>query len=411
MTTTIRLDTQRGRAALTPRKAPYYAKIRRGLSLGLRKLDDERGTWTARLFVGPGGNDFEWRLLGDLRQDEGGPGLDYEQARQAAERWAAEVATGVRVRDDAGMVPTVAAACHAYVEARRAEHAQGAHDADMAFRRRVYGFQNPPDAKRAAPEYPAGSIAAVELGKFRAKHLRDWRDAMVKAGVAKSTVNRNLTHLKAALNAAVASKLGPAQLAAEVTLVSPFENATQRRTIFLDKAQRRALLAAAEHAGRPCSNGALCNLIEAAALTGARPGELVGLLRSSFDLRTASLTFSGKTGERTVPLSPAAAKLFTRLAKGKLPNAPLLPRDDGKPWAHSDYDEHIRAAVRRAKLPKGTVMYSLRHSFITEALLSGNIATLEVARLVGTSLAMIEKHYGHLVANRTRESLAAVAML
>jgi hypothetical protein len=39
------------------------------------------------------------------------------------------------------------------------------------------------------------------------------------------------------------------------------------------------------------------------------------------------------------------------------------------------------------------------------------MATLEVARIVGTSLAMIEKHYGHLVPSVVRERLAAIKML
>jgi hypothetical protein len=39
------------------------------------------------------------------------------------------------------------------------------------------------------------------------------------------------------------------------------------------------------------------------------------------------------------------------------------------------------------------------------------MTTLEVARLVGTSLVMIEKHYGHLVADAARERLAKVEML
>jgi site-specific recombinase XerD len=58
----------------------------------------------------------------------------------------------------------------------------------------------------------------------------------------------------------------------------------------------------------------------------------------------------------------------------------------------------------------GVCLYTLRHSFITEALTKG-ISTLEVARLVGTSVMMIEKHYGHLAAKAARLRLAKVAML
>src|SRR5690606_21575855 len=121
-------------------------------------------------------------------------------------------------------------------------------------------------------------------------------------------------------------------------------------------------------------------------------------------------TFRGKTGTRSVPLSPAAVALFERLARGKLPGAYLLTRDDGKPWGHSDWDELVRAAAEKAKLPKGVTLYVLRHSWITEALRSG-MSTLDVARLTGTSLQMIEAHYGHLVADAARERLAEVTLI
>jgi len=93
-----------------------------------------------------------------------------------------------------------------------------------------------------------------------------------------------------------------------------------------------------------------------------------------------------------------------------LPAAFLFTRDDGQPWAHSAYDELIRNAAKKANLPDGARLYALRHSFITDALL-GSMATLTVARIVGTSLQMIEKHYGHLVDQKAREQLAAIAFL
>jgi hypothetical protein len=38
------------------------------------------------------------------------------------------------------------------------------------------------------------------------------------------------------------------------------------------------------------------------------------------------------------------------------------------------------------------------------------LSTLEVARITGTSVQMIEKHYGHLVSNRAREKMNAIEM-
>jgi integrase len=119
---------------------------------------------------------------------------------------------------------------------------------------------------------------------------------------------------------------------------------------------------------------------------------------------------TGKTGSRTIPLAPAAVDLFHRLSRDKLPSAYLLVRDDAKPWGHSDWDELVKRAAAAAGLPAKTCLYTLRHSFITQALLDG-VSTLEVAKIVGTSLTMIEKHYGHLVFDRARERLAKVQIV
>ena len=69
----------------------------------------------------------------------------------------------------------------------------------------------------------------------------------------------------------------------------------------------------------------------------------------------------------------------------------------------------MRDAAKAAKLPAGVCLYTLRHSFITAAI-QGGLTTLDVARLVGTSLVMIEKHYGQ-TAPGAADRLAKVAML
>jgi len=167
-------------------------------------------------------------------------------------------------------------------------------------------------------------------------------------------------------------------------------------------AQRQALL------GRLA--GGLRDIVEAAALTGARPGELIKATRGSFDQRTGSATLSGKTGPRTVPLSPAALDLFEHMGRNKLPAARLFTQDDGRPWKSNLWGQLIDEAAQLAGLPKGTCMYTLGHCWITEALLGG-MPTLEVARLTGTGIKYIEKHYGHLIADVARKRLAKVKML
>jgi integrase len=330
------------------------------------RVEDESGKLAQR-----------YQALGDCTES-----FDYDAAQAAAVAWFATLEAGAGV--DSKNVATVAAACRAYVtELRKGHREMTAHDAEKRFERTVF-------------ERPLGGKSLVRL---RAADLKPWRDGL---NLGKAASNRTLTALKAALNLAVRNRHAPASLAVELRAVTPYKNAGKRRNLYLDLRQRRALLKAA--------TGAVRDLIEAVIVTGCRAGELTSMTCAAFDARTKVAQFVGKTGSRTVPLSPAAVALFKRLSKGDAPGELLLARDDGKPWSHSDWDELVREAAAKAKLPPGVCLYTLRHSWITSAL-QGGLATLDVARLVGTSLMMIEKHYGHLVTSAARTRLAKVAML
>ncbi len=362
------------RKELPARRAPYWGPpMERGQHIGIRKNANGSCNWIARRYD-EDAKDYRYKALGQLS-----PNFDFSQAKGAAMQWFADAEVGV-----SDTPPTVEDACREYVTDLEAEGRKStANDASKRFERTIYGR----------------AIARTRLDRLRTAALKDWRNRL---GGAKASQNRNLTALKAALNLAVAHGRVNPSVAQQWKAVKSHKDALKRRELFLDVKQRRALVRAA--------SGAVRNLIEAAALTGARPGELVAAKRSQFDHRTGSMTFRGKTGDRTIPLSPAAIDLFKRLAKGKLPGAFLLVRDDGQPWGHSDWDALVRDAAKRGKLPRGVVLYTLRHSWITEAL-KGGMATLDVARLTGTSLPMIDKHYGHLVAQAARERLATVDML
>jgi len=361
------------RNGLRPRREPYWgAPIEKGRYLGFRKIDDNTGTWIARIRDDDGKQ--RYRSLG---QATGGFG--YTQAKRQAEAWFKDADAGV-----SDQAPTVEKACQEYVDNLRAEgRDETAQYAEKRFIHTVYGH----------------SIARVPLDKVKAAQIRSWRNAL---GGVNSSKNRTMTWLKAALNFAVTEDRVNASVAQQWHRVKQHKNADGRREIYLDLTQRRALLNA-------CSGGAR-DMVEAAALTGARPGELASATRSQMDLRTEEMTFNGKTGKRRVPLSPAALKLFKRLAKSKLPSAHLFTADDGKPWTHCGWTVPVREAAAKAKLPKGTVLYTLRHSWITETLLAG-MATLEVSKLSGTSLPMIEKNYGKLVTEVARERLAQITLL
>lgn len=363
------------RNKIEARREPYWGvPLATGRYLGVRKLEDGTCTWIARLRDDDGRQ--KYRSLGQASKK-----FDYPKAKEAAEAWFKDFDEGV---DDKPI--TVSEACRAYVHALEAKgRLQTAHDAHKRFERLVY----------------SDSIGRVRVDKLKTERIEEWQNNL---GGAKSSKNRNLTALKAALNKAAKNKPLSATVAQQWRAVKAYKKADGRRTDYLDLKQRRRLLKYCE--------GAFRDLAEAAMLTGARPGELANLRREDLEERTGVITFDGKTDKRSVPLSAPALELFKRRAKDLLllPEAYLLTQDDGRKWNRWDWGDPMREAVAKAKLRKSVVLYTLRHSFITEALGRG-MTTLDVAQLTGTSLMMIQRHYGQVADKPLRKRLAKVTMV
>jgi integrase len=362
--------------------------LAKGRALGFRKLSEDRGTWVARYTTDEARTEEGEPKLTHTNKSLGewSPEFDYDQAVEAARAWFKDMDAGITGVTEDGEVMTVERACRRYVEdRRRVKGDSSANDADKRFERTVYG----------SDKRERDLLAGMKLSKVRAHHVSAWRSRL--QGLSNSSVNRTMTALRAALLLAVNDGLAGAELALELRKVRQYKNASNRRSLFLDRVQRRQLIDA--------STGAARNLIEAAALTGCRAGELTNALCGHFDERQKALNVKGKTGQRAVLLAPAAVALFKKLADGRETGDFLLVRDDGKQWQHSDWDDLVRGAAKAAELPPETVLYTLRHSWITEALMGG-LSTLEVSKITGTSLVMIQQHYGHLVSSSASERLA-----
>lgn len=366
------IDKARVRNRLDARREPYWgAPIARGLFIGFRKLE-QGGTWIARLRDEDGKQRYQ-----SIGHADSTP---YDDAVKAAHTWAKQIHAGV----DTSEVQTVADACKAYVKDRRREVGDAnADDAEGRFMRTVYEH----------------SLGKVKLAKLRTEQIKDWR---AELDMADSSKNRTLTALKAALNFAVRSRYVGADKAVEWEGVEPYE-VNSRRDLYLDRAQRHALVA--ELAGQAVP------FVRALCLMPLRPGALASMTVAEFNARRASLhvvTDKANAG-RDVVLFPDALALFRGQAKGKLPAAPLIAYDDGSHWTRWDWNDEIKAAAKAAGLPAATCAYTLRHSVITDMLVGG-MDTLTVARMAGTSIAMIEKHYGKLLQGHASEAMAALAL-
>lgn len=378
------------REKLSPRREPYWGPpVERGLYVGFRRLE-HAGNWIARYRNEEGRQVYQ--SLGPVTEAN-----DYDSAKREARRWRKTVDAGVTTAE----VESVADACREYVALlRREKRNETALDTEQRFNRTVY----------------ADAIGKVKLSQLREHHLEAWRQRLetgtytavpVKgareiAPLSPPVFKRTLSSVKAALNMAVRKRYVAPEKAFEWQAIRPEKDADGRRELYLDKAQRRALLDAMAEDVR--------DLAECVALTGCRPGDPAAVLRKDYDARTGSVTFTTKDHPRTIPLSPAARALFDRLARSKLPAARLFVQADGSPWTARAWHEPVREAVAKAGLPPETVLYTLRHSWITDAIVGG-MDLLTVAKLVGTSLAMIEKHYGHLVQGAARDKLQKLEFL
>ncbi|TMM24307.1 MAG: site-specific integrase [Actinobacteria bacterium] len=155
-----------------------------------------------------------------------------------------------------------------------------------------------------------------------------------------------------------------------------------------------------------------------AAATGLRPSELFGLDRRDVD-RQAGVVYvrrayangrlkqtKTRLSARAVPLQAKALEALDRLpASG---NPILFPNMRG---GRIDFRilgrKHWRPAQVKAGIDPVRGLYDLRHTYATFALRAG-VPVFAVSRFMGTSIAMIDRHYGHL-ANDSREH--AVALL
>ncbi|MGB4060945.1 MAG: tyrosine-type recombinase/integrase [Burkholderiaceae bacterium] len=307
------------------------------------------------------------------------PNEQFTRAKAEAEAWFVHMGRGGSSR-----AHTVAEAVGAYVAHLRSERGDSpANDAQSRLHRLVLK-----DAK----------LAAMDVGKLTHAHVNAWRVTLLALEKEASTTNRDMTAFRAVLNHALHAGWVTTDGAWSRALLA-LTGADNRREVYLDRDQRRKLV---EHC--PPDMRAL---VQCWCMLPLRPGAAARLKARDFDpVQGRLIVKRDKAGKgRHVPLPPNMVDFFKVQAKNKLPSAPLLARPDGKAWDKDYWKELVKAAVRSAGLPDDAVAMSLRHSAITDLITEG-LDVLTVSHLSGTSIAMIQKHYGHLVDTRARDALA-----
>lgn len=406
------LDTREARRRLSGRKKPYYVLLDQGQHLGYYK-GARGGTWSARCFIG-NGQYKEGRIgIADDKADADGVAVhSFSQAQKAARQWCSDQ---IRIRE--GLEPVADGPC----TVRDAStdylswYGQGGGK---------YGGKAKGATENAIDVHILPELGDIEVSKLTKKKIREWHRSLAttpprvrtRMGESqqyrefdeddpeairrrRSTANRVLSVLKAALNHAVEEDktLGDAGWSS----VKPFRQVDAPKIRYLSDDECRRLVNA-------CPSG-LRQIVVAALLTGARYGELIGLRCNDFEQDSGMLRIArSKSGKpRDIALTDEGRRFFETAVVGKLGSALVLTRADSTGWKRAQQTRPIKDACKAASIDPPASFHILRHTYASR-LARKNVPMKVIADQLGHSdTRMVEKHYAHLSENYVSNTVRA----
>lgn len=387
-----KLDTREARLRLKPRPKPHYRLIEEGLHLGYRKPKAGSGKWVVRQYIG--GQKYEVSTIApadDLSDADGTQILSFSQAQVRARELMVERAN--LASGQTGPL-TVKDAIEAYIEFLEAK-------------RKSAKF-----SRYAADAFILPELGACEIVALTKDQIEGWHHRLSKAGARirvrkgedqrfkeitdleehqrrrKSTSNRVLTVLKAALNRVWRAGKVPSDAAWRA--VEPFKGVDAARVRYLEMQEAIALLAGAEADFQRLARGAL--------ETGARYGELIRLKVEDFSHNsgTVAIRKSKSSKPRYIYLTEDGVAFFHSITADRPRDAFMFAKANGEPWRKDHQKIPMLGACKRAGINPPMGFHGLRHTWASHAVMNG-VPLMVVARNLGHSdTRMVEKHYGHL---------------
>jgi integrase len=411
----VNLSTRTARERLKPSGKPYYRSLDQGLHLGYRK--GIRGAaWVMRWYLGAEVYRVE-SLEGrpdDVLDTDGATVLTWSQAQAVARKlFSRRVREGAGLEADQRKGPyTVRNAISDYL--------------DWLSRHR----KTTRDSKYRAEALILPDLGGIDVERLSAARLRRWHEDLAEAPARlrrstqeiaagkmkgrsadpndadalrrrRSTANRTLTILKAALNYAWREGKTPSDDAWR--RVRPFPEADAARVRYLATDEARRLLNGCDKDFR--------NIVEAALLTGARYGELAALTIADFnrDSGTVHIRTSKAGRARHVVLNDEGRALFERLSIGRAGDHRVFMKANGTVWGKSHQHRPLKEACERAKISPSLDFHSLRHSWASLSIMAG-APLLVVSRNLGhRDTRMVERHYGHLAQSFVADTIRRTA--
>jgi integrase len=385
-----RLETRAARLRLPPSKQPYWREISQGAHVGYFR-GKRVGKWVARFRALRSNGKYVQTTIGvadDIEDADGTSVLDFRSAQEIARTWFDEVARGVTHRTERF---TVSLALDEYMRAFAGKSV-------ASTRAKVDAIVGPGLGHKIVAELTTAEISswhrelAAAPAMIRTSPRALTRNVRVAADPEavrrrKSTANRYLTVLKAALNHAY--REGRVNADEAWRRVRPFQNVDAAKYRYLTDEEARRLVLACEPAFRP--------MVQAALMTGARYSDLRNLKVRDLDARAGTLLLPNPKGGRAyvVYLAEDAARFFCGAAIGKSGSDLLFPRPDGEPWGVSHQRRRLEDASAKAGIERAT-FHDLRRTYGARLARQG-VPLAVIAEAMGQADERITKrHYAHL---------------
>ena len=237
-----------------------------------------------------------------------------------------------------------------------------------------------------------GGLHAVAIA---GSHLEAFQDALRGAGHDPSYVKKHATTVRAMFNKGVSMGWLPQGFKpfASVEGIRLDPKPLLESDLPTDD-EVKALLAHAK--------GDMGDIIAVYHATGARTHELIEACVGDYQPNARTLVLGRHKRSRTlrepisrtITLNADADAILARRCEGRLADAYIFPNRKGKPYTSVLLDDRFATVRKRAGVRSTITIYSFRHLWISEMLMAG-VDVLLVARMAGTSVAMIERVYGH----------------
>lgn len=412
------INTPTARARLKPRTEPYWRQVVAGTFLGYRK-GKRASAWVVRQRNGYGS--YAEQRIGTpddgAERADGDVVLTYAQAIERAQQVQVQERRPIARHYGEGQTLNDVLAVY-FAEhlagrgsetiarqsiARHVEHGIGrklvtALDAS-ALRQWHKALAGKPPAKRR-PDPRAKRKGKSEARAELAYDMHDPDNVRAR----RSSANRVLSIVKAALNFAWQNDRLPAALPAYWMKVAPFALGEDPVPRMLERDEITALLRAAPEDLRTLLTGAL--------MTGARYGDLCRLQVRDYLADDGLVRIAqSKTGKTLLqPLTAEGVALFDRLTAGRSAQERIFLKADGGAWAQHDARRPMRDAVAAAQLVD--VTFKTTRATYGKLLLLATRDLEIVAKALGHSDSRItRKHYAQYLPSEVASAVAKLPAL